>query len=241
MSPIERSAGGSGGGGFANPMTTAGDIIIENAVPAPARLAIGSAGQVLGVSGGLPAWEAGAIGGSSLVYRYTVTGSDKTSIDTGVDTADAGSNDWTNGDVLEVCLIARTDKAAVTDEVDVILNNDSSAIYDRMALQGTSAGAAASGAVAETSMRCNVHAATGSTGYPGMVALVIPDFAGTTFWKIAAGPSNIPDQTNANQIVFYRSYGYRSTSAITRLAATAIAGQKLKVGSQLLIHKRLAS
>ncbi len=37
-----------------------------------------------------------------LVYRYTVTGSDKASIDTGVDTADAGSNDWTNGDLLEI-------------------------------------------------------------------------------------------------------------------------------------------
>lgn len=55
MSPIERSASG-GGSGFTNPMTTAGDLIIENAVPAPARLAVGAAGQTLGVSGGLPAW-----------------------------------------------------------------------------------------------------------------------------------------------------------------------------------------
>jgi hypothetical protein len=42
--------------GFANPMTTAGDIIYENATPAPARLAIGTAGQLLAVSGGVPAW-----------------------------------------------------------------------------------------------------------------------------------------------------------------------------------------
>jgi hypothetical protein len=58
MSPIERSAGGGGGGGFTNPMTTKGDIIIENAVPAPARLGIGTTGQALEVSsGGLPAWQ----------------------------------------------------------------------------------------------------------------------------------------------------------------------------------------
>jgi hypothetical protein len=41
------------------PLTTAGDMLIENATPAPARLAVGSAGQVLGVSGGLPAWGMG--------------------------------------------------------------------------------------------------------------------------------------------------------------------------------------
>jgi hypothetical protein len=43
---------------FANisPLTTAGDLIIESAAPAPARLAAGNAGQYLGVSGGLPAW-----------------------------------------------------------------------------------------------------------------------------------------------------------------------------------------
>jgi hypothetical protein len=40
-------------------LTTAGDLIIENATPAPARLAVGTAGQVLGVAGGLPAWGAG--------------------------------------------------------------------------------------------------------------------------------------------------------------------------------------
>ena len=37
----------------------AGDLIIQNATPAPARLAAGSANQVLGVSGGLPAWQPG--------------------------------------------------------------------------------------------------------------------------------------------------------------------------------------
>jgi hypothetical protein len=39
------------------PLTTAGDILIENATPAPARLPIGTTGQVLAVSGGLPSWQ----------------------------------------------------------------------------------------------------------------------------------------------------------------------------------------
>jgi hypothetical protein len=39
-------------------LTTAGDLIYENATPAPARLPIGSVNQALGVSGGVPAWQA---------------------------------------------------------------------------------------------------------------------------------------------------------------------------------------
>ena len=42
--------------GFADPMTTKGDTIYENATPAPARLAIGTTGQVLTVASGLPSW-----------------------------------------------------------------------------------------------------------------------------------------------------------------------------------------
>ena len=43
-----------------SPLTTAGDIIYENATPAPARLAIGSNGQILTVVSGLPAWAPAA-------------------------------------------------------------------------------------------------------------------------------------------------------------------------------------
>lgn len=39
-----------------NPMTTAGDLTVGGASGAPTRLAVGSNGQVLGVSGGVPAW-----------------------------------------------------------------------------------------------------------------------------------------------------------------------------------------
>lgn len=39
------------------PLTTPGDTLYENASTVASRLAIGSAGQLLGVSGGLPVWE----------------------------------------------------------------------------------------------------------------------------------------------------------------------------------------
>jgi hypothetical protein len=72
---------------FANlsPLTTAGDIIYENSTPAPARLAIGSSGQVLTVSGGLPAWETPAssaitFADDSTTPIYSVSGSGTNSI-----------------------------------------------------------------------------------------------------------------------------------------------------------------
>jgi hypothetical protein len=47
-----------GGGGMANPMTTAGDIITGGSAGSPGRLAVGSNGSYLGVSSGAPAWIA---------------------------------------------------------------------------------------------------------------------------------------------------------------------------------------
>lgn len=40
-----------------SPMTTAGDMIYENSTPTAARLPIGSSGQILTVSGGIPSWQ----------------------------------------------------------------------------------------------------------------------------------------------------------------------------------------
>jgi hypothetical protein len=47
-----------------SPMTTAGDLVYENATPTAARLPIGSTGQVLTVVAGEPAWAAPATGGT---------------------------------------------------------------------------------------------------------------------------------------------------------------------------------
>ena len=42
--------------GMSNPMTTTGDTIYSSSGSTPARLGIGSTGQVLTVSGGVPTW-----------------------------------------------------------------------------------------------------------------------------------------------------------------------------------------
>lgn len=42
--------------GMQNPMTAAGDVIVGGASGAPAKLALGAAGQILAVDNGAPAW-----------------------------------------------------------------------------------------------------------------------------------------------------------------------------------------
>jgi len=58
-----------------SPLTTAGDIIYENATPTPARLAIGTTGQVLTVSGGLPTWATPTNTGTVTSVAFSVPGS----------------------------------------------------------------------------------------------------------------------------------------------------------------------
>jgi hypothetical protein len=58
-------------GGMSNPMTTVGDLIQGGAAGAPARLAIGAAGQRLSAVGGVLAWRAPA--------SYSATPGDPTS------------------------------------------------------------------------------------------------------------------------------------------------------------------
>lgn len=71
-----------------SPLTTAGDLIYENSTPAPARLPIGTSGQVLTVSGGLPVWASPATSGTvtSVAFAdgsstpiYSISGSPITS------------------------------------------------------------------------------------------------------------------------------------------------------------------
>lgn len=55
--------------GFTDPMTTTGDMIYSSSnTPTPARLPIGSAGQFLGVSSGVPAWT--TLGGNAAFASY---------------------------------------------------------------------------------------------------------------------------------------------------------------------------
>lgn len=59
--------------GMTNPMTTTGDTIYSSSGSTPARLGIGSTGQVLTVSGGIPSWATPSSGSMTLLSTTTIS------------------------------------------------------------------------------------------------------------------------------------------------------------------------
>ena len=66
--------------GMTNPMTTTGDSIYSSSGSTPARLGIGSAGQVLTVASGLPSWATPAAGGGMTLLSTTTLSTTTTTI-----------------------------------------------------------------------------------------------------------------------------------------------------------------
>ena len=66
--------------GMVNPMTTTGDTIYSSGGSTPARLGIGSTGQVLTVAGGIPSWATPAAATSGLTLITTASPSAATSV-----------------------------------------------------------------------------------------------------------------------------------------------------------------
>jgi hypothetical protein len=53
--------------GMTNPMTTTGDTIYSSSGSTPARLGVGTTGQVLTVAGGVPTWASPSASGNTLI------------------------------------------------------------------------------------------------------------------------------------------------------------------------------
>ena len=83
--------------GMTNPMTTTGDTIYSSSGSTPARLGIGSTGQVLTVASGIPSWAtpAGSSGPAFRAFRsgtdQSITGSTTTKIQFNSETFDTDS------------------------------------------------------------------------------------------------------------------------------------------------------
>jgi hypothetical protein len=186
------------------------------------------------------------IGGSALVYRFTVTGADKATIDTGVDVAQAGSNDWTACDLLEILFYSRTDEAAAASQIQLSFNNDGGAVYDVQWTRVVGTTASFVSAVAGTAIAVQTAGASvANTSIFGVTALQIPNPTGAVANKTAMGTfgfNNPGDSTNQVTAAVSGAYRPAAPAALTRLKWTPnTGGQKFKVGTQLLIFKRFSS
>lgn len=64
--------------GMANVLTTTGDMVYSSSGSTPARLGIGTTGQVITVAGGIPSWAAASSGGWSLITSGSLSSTSTT-------------------------------------------------------------------------------------------------------------------------------------------------------------------
>lgn len=210
---------GSGGGGG----TTLGNVSTVTGTP--------SVGQVIvATSGTAAAWQNG---GGALLFSQVRADNTATAIDTGANGIAGGYN------VLEIFIFGRTDEAGlVRSTINVTLNNDGSAIYDRQYLDVTTATVSGTGVHAAASWQVLLAGASAASGVAGIANFVIPAYAGTTLNKHGTVLTGVADSSTSSQWT-PATVGYRSTTAISRLAvAPATGGVHLLAGTAVYIYGR---
>lgn len=108
-------------------------------------------------------------------------------------------------------------------------NNDSGTNYDRQRLLGNAAGASADALVGQTSVRLGAApAGTATAGKAGIVRVVIPSYAGTTFHKTARSSASwAVGETSSDIFVEESTVVWRSTAAINRITIFPFSGDFL--------------
>ena len=109
--------------GMSNPMTTTGDIIYSSSGSTPARLGIGTTGQVLNVTGGVPAWTTPA----SPTNNYTLLNAGGTAL-TGAATITVSGISGKNNLFVSVAAASSANSSAY---FSLRFNSDSGSNYDQ--------------------------------------------------------------------------------------------------------------
>jgi hypothetical protein len=197
--------------GMVNPMTTTGDTIYSSSGSTPARLGIGTAGQILQVNSGAtaPEWATPAGGGGmTLISTTTLTGASVslTSIPT------------TYNDLI---MVFRNVLPSVNGaQVIISFNQDTTANRHWYQSDPTSN--------TDVAFNNTIFAPTingSSTTANGNTRILFPDYANTTTWKMAwslASSSNASTPANFNM---YESIAiYNQTAALTSFTISPNSG-----------------
>lgn len=181
----------------------------------------------------MPFSQSGGGGSSSGALLFDSTlGADTASIDTGAGGISAAWN------VLDVYIIARTDEAIVFSSINLTLNNDTGANYDRVFVSTTNATVTGNNAVAQTAWNITSSGASQAAGVYATHILTIPAYAQTTAQKSAQITSACVGTAAANTAITAYGLNYRSTAAISRMKLANGGGTVLKAGTRLTIFGR---
>jgi hypothetical protein len=218
-------ATGAGTGTVTNTGTlTDHGVIVGNGGVDVSALATGTAGQVL-TSAGASADPAWATPSFVLIEQQTPTG-------TVVTFSSLGS--YTH---LEIRYSARGDQVSLSTNVNLTFNGDTGSNYDRQVMNAAATTVVGGEAIGGTSGAiATVAAASAASGNVGAGRILIPDYRGTAFNKMALNESgrvsaNSSGGVNVTNFVVQ----WRSTAAITSMALTLASGNFV-TGSKFTLY-----
>lgn len=204
--------------GMTNPMTTTGDTIYSSSGSTPARLGIGSTGQVLTVAGGLPSWAS-----PSTTKNYSLLNTGGTALTGAQDITISGIS---GQDSLMILVIGASSGNA-SSTLAVRLNGDTASNYRRAegkvsGYQTWDAAAVDGNGSASTSFwQLAVMASTASAAMNGYCKI---DGAATSGLKVAIyGGSGEYSGSGFDQ-QNYHGGGVYSGSAITSVTVRSFSG-----------------
>jgi hypothetical protein len=207
--------------GMVNPMTTTGDTIYSSSGSTPARLGIGTTGQVLTVSGGVPTWATAAAGGGT---DWSLLNAGGTAL-TGAQTVTVSG---ISGKDKIMVIVEFASSASANSGIKVRLNTDTASNYyaygQRLIVQSTYAsnvfGVEASSADGITVGQMSLAVGTGSE-VSGYVLLSGCNSSGVKAFNSAGGGS--PSGSDGNRFYTLGGY-YNSASTISSVSVASTVG-----------------
>jgi hypothetical protein len=187
--------------------TTTGDIIYASSANTPARLGIGSTGQVLSISGGIPAWSTIASGSMTLLSTTTLSGASTTISSI-------------SGSYKDLKIVIRDWATASNGQVYVRLNSISTADSHRFVYAWgypVSGGSSGTGIGSTTEFAFNYAAYANSSNAESFCEINITDYASTTSWKPVTMNSYYIRENSASRGAEWKWGTLENTSAIDSL------------------------
>jgi hypothetical protein len=193
--------------GMTNPMTTTGDMIYASSGSTPARLGIGTTGQVLNVTGGIPAWSTPSAG-----WTLITSGS----LSSTTTTVSSISGAFLDLKILFIGMVPSTAGASIS-----ITYNNTNNIYNPGIIftDGTDTFDAASAAATANKIGNNMA----TTGTTNSVQILMQDYSRVTGYKRAEITFWNARNTGNSHWGWYEQRAAIS-DAINRFDVTATAG-----------------
>jgi hypothetical protein len=202
--------------GMTNPMTTTGDTIYSSSGSTPARLGIGSTGQVLTVAAGVPSWATPAGGGGMTLLNSGGTALSGSSI-----TISSISQDYIN-----LYLVIKDVKFSANNIFNLRLNGDTGNNYKYIAFkvgQDNTTFAFAEAGVSRIKLAQDQGAPSGDIN-GGQYQITIPRYTDTSAATPVFGSVYYVRTSGTDYESFQIAGVYDNSAAITSLTLAPAAG-----------------